>query len=505
MIFPFLLVFVLVILIRRIFYLSKWNNFPGFKSWCSIPLLGHAYRLGSDPIGNLYKYQKQFGNIFRMDIGKFPTVIICNYKDAQEVYKKEEFSGRPFHKVPFVYICRGGLDDKGLLSGISVLSGKPWKEHRHFIISNLSDIGMGKKGGLEELIMEEAEEFCDNLKVKMGKDSSCIIKVNETFAPAVNNVIWRLVSGERAKQTDPDMVALTKKLKELLKVLDPSTLMSVLTAHSEFLLKLFTDIGMKTGLTLFKPVAKCINRIIDKSSPNAQGTITDRYLAEIENNEKEGNVDHILYGNNGRKQIFGGILDLMLAGTDTSGTFLEWCFLFMMQYPDVQERVFLEIKETIGLNRPPTCQDRSNTPYCEAVIEEMMRVTPEAYLNLPHMVTKDTHALGYFFPKNTQVLVFYGAIQNEETHFDNAKQFLPERYLDKNGKFHADSHVTFFGVGKRRCLGEAFAKMEIYLFFVTIFQNFQLKFAPNENSDVKTTSGLVFSPAPFNAVITLRS
>ncbi len=81
---------------------------------------------------------------------------------------------------------------------------------------------------------------------------------------------------------------------------------------------------------------------------------------------------------------------------------MEWAVYFMISNPDVQERVYLEIRDKIGA-RAPELSDRANTPYVEAVIEEVMRFSPMTNFVLPHSNDRDVTIDGYFFPKETQV------------------------------------------------------------------------------------------------------
>jgi len=57
---------------------------------------------------------------------------------------------------------------------------------------------------------------------------------------------------------------------------------------------------------------------------------------------------------------------------DTTSTFLEWVVHYMVNYPEVQEKLFEEIKANIGF-RPAGLADKSQTPYTVACIEEIMR------------------------------------------------------------------------------------------------------------------------------------
>lgn len=58
--------------------------------------------------------------------------------------------------------------------------------------------------------------------------------------------------------------------------------------------------------------------------------------------------------------------------------------------------------------------------------------------------------------------------------FPNPEEFRPERFLDDNGNFKSMNEVVNFGVGRRNCLGESLARMELFLFIVNIFNQFKV-------------------------------
>ncbi|MPC47869.1 Cytochrome P450 2L1 [Portunus trituberculatus] len=80
---------------------------------------------------------------------------------------------------------------------------------------------------------------------------------------------------------------------------------------------------------------------------------------------------------------------------------------------------------------------------------------------------------------------FYGAvlntaiftIHNDPRYWDKPEEFKPERWLDQDGKFVTKKEGFLpFGVGKRQCLGESLARMEMLIFTATLLR--QLSFAP---------------------------
>ena len=83
-------------LLKRYIYLRKWNHFPGAKSYQALPLIGHAYKLSNDPIGELFKMQKKHGDIFRLDVGSTPTIVIAGLNEANEVFKSEVNTNQKF-------------------------------------------------------------------------------------------------------------------------------------------------------------------------------------------------------------------------------------------------------------------------------------------------------------------------------------------------------------------------------------------------------------------------
>ncbi len=93
---------ILVKIIQRLWYSSRWDHIPGNKSYTSIPLIGHAYIMGKAPLENLEKQRLKHGNIFRMDVGNFPTVWLCEYQDISDVMRSKLFKDRIYEHLPIM-------------------------------------------------------------------------------------------------------------------------------------------------------------------------------------------------------------------------------------------------------------------------------------------------------------------------------------------------------------------------------------------------------------------
>lgn len=72
--------------------------------------------------------------------------------------------------------------------------------------------------------------------------------------------------------------------------------------------------------------------------------------------------------------------------------------------PDVVRKAQGEIDRVVGNDRLPNSMDRSNLPYVEAVVKEVLRWHPVAPMGLPHTSTTEDVFEGYLIPKGSMVI-----------------------------------------------------------------------------------------------------
>ena len=86
-------------------------------------------------------------------------------------------------------------------------------------------------------------------------------------------------------------------------------------------------------------------------------------------------------------------------------------------------------------------------------------------------------------------------------------EFIPERYLDKDGKLGPKPESWLpFSAGRRVCLGEMVAKPELHLIFASLMQKFNWSFPNGQKADIKPTGNMfVATPKPHRLVIKERT
>ncbi|XP_071956503.1 cytochrome P450 2U1-like [Antedon mediterranea] len=144
-------------------------------------------------------------------------------------------------------------------------------------------------------------------------------------------------------------------------------------------------------------------------------------------------------------------------------------------HPEIQEKVFLEIEKIIGLNRNPELKDQTEMPYTTAVICESQRISSASPL-IPRKTNETISVSGYTIPPGTMIVANLWAVHHDEAIWKKPYDFVPERFLDENGRILTNENLLTFGGGRRMCLGKPLAKMEIFLFFTFLIQHFQFDF-----------------------------
>ncbi|XP_064409143.1 cytochrome P450 2K1-like [Latimeria chalumnae] len=156
--------------------------------------------------------------------------------------------------------------------------------------------------------------------------------------------------------------------------------------------------------------------------------------------------------------------------------------------------------EVIGCERSAVSEDRKDMPYTNAVMYEIQRFANIVPMGLPHQTSTDVHFRGYFLPKETQIIPLLTSVLYDKTQWEKPEEFYPSHFLDAEGKFVKKDAFMPFSAGRRICVGENLAKMEFFLFFVTLLQIF--KFSPppgvtERDLDLTPCFGVTSSPVPY--------
>ncbi|XP_075717019.1 cytochrome P450 2K1-like isoform X3 [Rhinoderma darwinii] len=188
------------------------------------------------------------------------------------------------------------------------------------------------------------------------------------------------------------------------------------------------------------------------------------------------------------------VRNLFTAGIETTSTTLHWGLLLMIKYPSIQEKVQEEISRVIG-SAQPMYFHRVQMPFTNAVIHEIQRFSDVVPLNLGHETTKDVTFKGYLIPKGTYIIPLLSSVLRDETQFEKPEEFYPNHFLDQEGNFIKKDAFMPFSAGRRVCVGETLARMELFIFFTSLLQKFTFRL-PSGDTDVDLSSVVGLTNAP---------
>ncbi|XP_049984165.1 cytochrome P450 2D10 [Alexandromys fortis] len=426
----------------------------------TVPVLGNLLQLDFQNIQySMYKLCQRYGDVFSLQMAWKPVVVINGLKAVREVLVTygEDTADRPSIPV-FEY-----LGFKPRSQGVVLASyGPEWREQRRFSVSTLRNFGLGKKS-LEQWVTEEAGHLCDAFADQAG----CPFNPSTFLNKSVCNVIASLIFARRFEYEDPDFTRMLKLIGESLKEVS-GIIPEVLNSFPMLLRipglgnKVFE--GQRNFTVMMDNLLTENRRTRDPEKPPRN--LTDAFLAEIE--KAKGNPESSFNDENLRMVVG----DLFGAGMVTTSTTLSWALLLMILHPDVQSRVQQEIDEVIGQVRRPEMADQARMPYTNAVVHEVQRFGDISPLTLPRITSRDIKVQGFLIPKGTTLITNLSSVLKDESVWEKPLRFHPEHFLDAQGRFVKHEAFMPFSAGRRACLGEPLARMELFLFFTCLLQRF---------------------------------
>ncbi|XP_056392502.1 cytochrome P450 2W1-like [Hyla sarda] len=429
---------------------SPYNFPPGPTP---LPLIGNLHQLDFKRQDlSLLKLSEKYGPIFTIHLGMNKAVVLTGLETIKEalVEEADTFSDRAF--FPIFHDIQGG-------NGVFFSSGEMWRTTRRFTICSLRNLGMGRKH-IENKIIEELQFLTDKIESYAGQS----FKLRE-FSCAPTNITLAMLFGSRFDYKDPVFIQLLDLIYETF---------SLLGSPSLQLYNMFPVLGIflktqKIILEKLDQICELIKTDIqfrrEKIDVNCVSSFIETMVAKQE--EERKNKDSLFHD----KNILATVLDLVMAGTETTSTTLHWGILLMIKYPQVQKKVQKEIHSILESRRLPRYEDRNAMPYTQAVIHEIQRFA-NVIPHLAHATSTDTYLKGYYIPKGTTVIPLLTSVLYDRRHWETPFQFNPQHFLDHEGKFVNNEAFVPFSTGRRLCAGASLAKMELFIFLTGLLQKF---------------------------------
>jgi len=201
------------------------------------------------------------------------------------------------------------------------------------------------------------------------------------------------------------------------------------------------------------------------------------------------------------EQLRDEVMTFVLAGHETTAMSLSWTWWLLSCHPLVVSRLHDELARVLraddGTWRAPTFDDVADLPWTHAVVAESIRLYPPAWIMGRRLLT-DLEVGGWQLPSGSIVLGAPWILHRDPALWDRASSFVPERWLDAEGRYDESAPgqprgaYIPFGFGNRRCIGEQFAWTEAMLVLATLASHWTASLVPG--SVVDTLAAVTLRP-----------
>ncbi|KAF9875582.1 cytochrome [Colletotrichum karsti] len=283
-----------------------------------------------------------------------------------------------------------------------------------------------------------------------------------------------------------------------------------------------THVAANPGLIDFIPPLRYLPSSISpwhRSAANLFNTQKDLYLRLLEtgmtgpgwNATKQARAIASKYGE------AGDISDLDLAftlatsiqgGMETGPRQMLWLLVAAHANTGFLAKAHAVLDEVVGRDRLPQFSDRSSLTYIDAVVSEVMRWRPISPGSIPRRADREDEIYGARIVKGATLFANAWAIGRDEEAFSPAlgdlNAFMPERWLEGDGKLRNDLPLAVFGQGRRSCLGKRVALDNTFMVFASLLWAFDI--IPTEEVDTMAmkVTGFMTVPSEFKFGLRLR-
>ncbi|XP_060171975.1 premnaspirodiene oxygenase-like [Lycium barbarum] len=409
-----------------------------------LPIIGSVHHLTSGvPHRVLRNLSQKYGPIMYLQLGEVPTVVVSSPHMAKQILKTHDlaFASRPVTMLGkiFCYNC----------TDIAFSPyGDYWRQMRKLSVLELLSAKMVKS--FSSIRRDELSSFLSSIESMVNSS----INLTEKLFWFMNAVTCRAAFGKVCKDQN-ELITLIHKAQSLSGGFE----LADLFPSKPFLHGIS---GMKSELMKARNKVDTVldniinvhreNRANGKKCNGESGVedMIDVFLRVMES----GDFQFPLTNDN----IKAVILDMFVAGSDTSSSTVIWALTEMLNSPSVMAKAQAEVREAFKGKK--TCDDDADLEklnYLKLVIKETLRLHPPTPLLVPRECREETEIDGFTIPLKSKVLVNVWALGRDPESWENPECFIPERFENSSIEFTGNHFQLLpFGGGRRICPGILF-------------------------------------------------
>nr|WMB80845.1 BX4 [Aphelandra squarrosa] len=437
---------------------------PGPKPW---PIIGNLNLIGPIPHQSLHDLFQKYGELMHLKFGHFPVVVASTPEMAKQFLKTHDtaFASRPA-------LDAGRLTSYNYTDLTWAPYGPYWRLARKIYVVDVFSAKKLDSDAFHQIRVEERQTFFSLMHSLAGKP----VVLRGHLGRAAVITISRMVMGKAYFGEDESCLIGTDGFQELLdewfflngvfsicdwipwlRFIDPQGYVRRMKNLHKELDRIFDFVVADHEATRMKDTDSCsekdvVYKMLDMTEEPTLGVALSR--------------EHV-------KAL---LQNLILGGTDTTPTSVEWILCELMKNPPIVRKAKEELNRAVGRDRWVEESDFPELPYLDAIIKETMRLHPIATFLAPHCAMEDCKVAGYDIPKGATVFINSWSLGRDPDSWDRPLEFLPERFMEKEIDIMGSNFAMLpFGAGRRRCPGYGHALKNIRAIVANLLHGFELK------------------------------
>lgn len=422
-----------------------------------LPFLGHLLEMRKAPISLFRRVRSECGEVGEINLAGTHVTLLSG-AEAQEAFFRasdeqlDQGAAYPFMKPIF---------------GPGVVFDLPLEARRRTLRTQaLRDVHMR---GHAEVIARETERMCDQL------EESGEIDLLEFFGELTTYTSTATLIGQEFRD---DLAVRGREFTAAFHHLERGT-----------------DALAYVNPSLPLPSFRARDR--------ARATLVDLIGEILDRRESEGRrcgdllqVMDSLVDENGkrrysRSEITGMIIGMMFAGHHTSQGVASWGLIELLRHPGILSQTVEELDGLYADGREVSFQSLREIPLLEGVLKETLRLHPPLII-LMRKVVHDFHYRDWTVRAGDLVAISPAVSNRLEEYFAEPDEFEPDRYSSDRREDARNPWAWIpFGGGRHKCVGSAFAMMQLKVIFSIVLRRLDFSLAQPDDSYVDNHSKMV--------------
>ncbi|WP_063034568.1 cytochrome P450 [Nocardia grenadensis] len=218
-------------------------------------------------------------------------------------------------------------------------------------------------------------------------------------------------------------------------------------------------------------LVELVQEIMNGRIANPPADKEDRDLLDVlVSVKKEDGTPHF-----SASEVTGIFISMMFAGHHTTSGTAAWSVIEMLRHPEVLSGVVKELDELYADGQEVSFHALRQIPQLEAVLKETLRLHPPLII-LMRVAQGEFEVCGNRIEPGDHVAATPAISNRLPEDFPNPDSFDPGRYIDPNQEDLVNRWTWIpFGAGRHRCVGAAFALMQLKAIFSVLLRDWEFE------------------------------